>query len=199
MSRRNGPRPVRNLAAWGYESSSTDTRVEVDVWTVNRREGDGLPDPSDFAAPVSEVLAAAGDVAKVRYRGIGTVGYRRISTDAKVSQQAFAGAARSAGGSRTEGGTFRPGAEPAVIGPDLPDVVRHGESEVMPVVRREMRELGRGIGREPHRDEDEEEVETRPFTGFRNVVRVIPRGGNVYRYRVRGGTMERTTAGAEPR
>jgi len=45
-------RPVRNLAAWGYQSDSTGDRVEVDVWTVNRRSTDDVevPDASEFTA-----------------------------------------------------------------------------------------------------------------------------------------------------
>jgi len=186
-----GPRPVRNLAAWGYESSASGTRVEVDVWTVNRREQDDpLPTPADFpSAAVADVLSAAGDIAKVEYAGAAGVGYRRVSTDEPVSQQAFAGAARSAGGSRTAAGTFGRGAEPAVRGPDLSAVVRRGEQDVLPVVRREMREIGQAVGREPSRDEDEEPVATEPFDGYDNVVRVFPRGGQVWRYRVRNGRM----------
>lgn len=183
-----GPRPVRNLAAWGYESSTTDSRIEVDVWTVNRVESDDqeLADPSDFGVGIDEVLAQAGDVAKVVYSGAAGVGYRRVSSDERVSQQAFAGAARSAGTTRTDAGTFDEGGFGAVIGPSLDDVVAVGERDVLPVVRREFQELGQKIGREPSRDEDEEPVETEPFDNFRNVVRVFPRGGDVFRYRVRG-------------
>lgn len=186
------PRPVRNLAAWGYESDSSGDRIEVDVWTVNRREGpeDPFPDPGDFDAPVVEVLALAGDVAKVRYRGIDTIGYRRVSTDVEVSQQAFAGAARASGAERTEAGTFREGADPIVLGPDLDAVIRHGEQEVIPVVRREFMELGDRIEREPHRDEDEEAVEVAPIDGFDHVIRVFTRG-TTFRYRVDGGGIRR--------
>lgn len=183
MSARDGPRPVRNLAAWGYESDASGDRIEVDVWTVNRREGDGLPDPEDFAAAVDEVLAAAGDVAKVEYAGAAGVGYRRISTDEPVSQQAYAGAARSAGADRTGRGTFGEGGTSGVVGPDLDDVVDHGRDEVIPAVRDEFRELGERIVREENRDEDEEPVETRPFDGFRNVIRVFTRS-STFRYRV---------------
>lgn len=184
---------MRNLAAWGYESDSTDSRIEVDVWTVNRVEGDDLPDPSDFAVAIDEVLARAGDVAKVRYSGAAGVGYRRISTDEKVKQVAFAGAARSAGTDRTEAGTFDEGGFGAVIGPSLDDVIRHGETDVLPVVKQHFQQRGSAIGaklaREPSRDEDEEPVETRPFDGFDNVVRVIPGSGKVYRYEVANGVL----------
>lgn len=181
-------RPVRNLAAWGYESAASGDRVEVDVWTVNRVEGDDLPDPEDFDAPVDEVLAAAGDIAKVSYRGAAGIGYRRVSTDEAVSQNAYAGAARAAGGERTGAGTFGEGASPAVQGPSLDDVVRYGESNVLPAVRAELGELGMAVGREPSSDEDEEPVSARPFDGYRNVVRVFTRGGT-FRYTVRGGRL----------
>lgn len=186
-------RPVRNLAAWGYESAASGDRIEVDVWTVNRREGDGLPDPDDIpaAGDIDSVVAAAGDVAKVEYAGAAGTGYVRISTGESVSQQAFAGAARSAGSDRTDAGTFAEGGESGVVGPSLQEAIRHGEEEVIPVVRAEFQELGRAIGREPSRDEDEEPVETRPFDGFRNVVRAFTNGA-VYRYQVRNGTLRRT-------
>jgi len=193
VSRRGGPRPVRNLAAWGYESSSSGDRLEVDVWTVNDREADDdLPDPEDFGVGLADVLARAGDIAKVEYAGAAGVGYRRISTDEKVSQQAFAGAARSAGGSRTDAGTFGEGAEPAVIGPDLARVIREGREEVIPPVEREFRELAEKLTRDENRDEDEEEVADRPFDGFDNEVRVILSTGDAYRYEVRNGAVIRT-------
>jgi len=210
MSGRGSIRPVRNLAAWGYESDATGSRLEVDVWTVNRREtpeDEGLPDPSDLAGGVDEVLARAGNVVKVAYAGAAGVGYQYvdlsrtnpgISSAFDATAQAFAGAARAAGGSRTGAGTFGPGAEPAVFGPDLDDVVEHGRRDVLPVVEREMPELARQLAREENRDEDEEEVEVRPFDGFRNVVRVFPKGGNVWRYKVRGSSLVSATGRDEP-
>jgi hypothetical protein len=189
MSARDEPRPVRNLAAWGYESDASGTRVEVDVWTINRVTVDDMPTTDDFAVGLESVEAVAGDVAKVEYAGAAGTGYRRVSTDEPVSQQAYAGAARSAGGPRTGAGTFAEGGTSGVAGPDLARVIRHGEDEVLPVVREEMRELGRAIGRQPSRDEDEEPVETRPFDGYRNVVRVFPRAGDVWRYEVRDGRL----------
>jgi hypothetical protein len=198
MSAREGPRPVRNLAAWGYESDGSGgsgDRLEVDVWTVNRREGDGLPDPSAFGVGLEEVLAAAGDVAKVRYAGAAGVGYRRVSTDTSVSQQAYAGAARSAGADRTGRGTFGEGGESGVVGPSIDEVRRHGEREVLPVVEREFADLARALTYEKDREEDEEEVTSRPFDGFRNVVRVMTRG-STFRYTVRNGRL--TSGGRDP-
>jgi len=184
------PRPVRNLAAWGYESSATGTRVEVDVWTVNRVTTDDMPTTADFSVGLEAVEAVAGDIAKVEYAGAAGTGYRRVSTDEPVSQQAYAGAARSAGGPRTDSGTFAEGGVSGVAGPDLDRVIRHGEEEILPVVREELREFGQAIGREPSRDEDEEPVETRPFDGFDNVVRIFPRGGSVVRYRVQNNSLQ---------
>lgn len=190
MSQRT--RPLRNLAAWGYESDSTGTRVEIDVWTVNPGEEE-TPDAVERARELighrGEILDAYGNVAKVLYSGIESVGYRYIDTDEKALQQAFAGAKRSAGGSRTGAGTFGTGYSSPDHLPDLRDCIDHGQTEILPVIRREMREIGMSIVREPPRDEDDEPVETEPFDGFRNVVRVFPRGGNVYRYRVRGNRM----------
>lgn len=197
-------RPVRNLAAWGYHSASSGTRVEIDVWTVNERDSGTLPDPSelDGGGNVEEVIRAAGNVVEVEYHGAAGTGYRYIDmsktnpgkdspTDA--TQQAFAGAARAGGGPRTQAGTFSEGGGSAVIGPDIDAVRAHAEEEVMPEVREELGQMGLGgkIGRTPSNDEVEEEVESAPFSGFKNVVRVFPRGGDVWRYRVEGGHIDR--------
>jgi len=179
---RSDPRPVRNLAAWGYESDASGDRVEVDVWTVNARAGDDLPDPSAFSGPVDEVLAVASNVAKVAYAGAASTGYQYvdvsetnpgITEQTEATQNSFAGAARAAGGERTGDGTFGLGAEPAVIGPSLADVIEYGEREILPVVRRELREMGRSLVREPSRDEDDEQVTRRPFDGFKNEIRIV--------------------------
>lgn len=202
-------RPRRNLAAWGYESDSTGTRVEVDVWTVNRTEApDDLPDPDDLPGSVGEVLARAGNVVKVDYLGAAGVGYQYLDLSKTnpgiesvydATSQAFAGSARAAGGSRTAGGTFGAGAEPAVVGPSHNDVIDRGENHVLPAVRRELQELGRNVPRDESSDEIEEPVETQPFDGYRNVVRIFPRGGSAWRYRVtRGGRLVSASSREEP-
>lgn len=170
------PRPRRYLAAWGYESHTSGDRVEVDVWTVNETERVG-PTPDDFAAPVLSVLDWAGDVAKVEYSGAADVGYRRVSTDEPVSQQSFAGAKRAAGGSRTESGTFGEGFTEPDDAPTFGEVLEHGQNEVLPVVRRELREFGRELKREPSRDEVGEQTSDAPFDGFRNVIRIMVNEG----------------------
>jgi hypothetical protein len=208
MSVRDGPRPVRNLAAWGYESDGpggSGDRLEVDVWTVNAVESpEPLPDPEDVAGSVEAVLALAGNIAKVEYAGAAGVGYQYVDPSAAndpdagpfdATQNAFAGAARAAGGSRTDSGTFGPGAEPAVVGPDIAEVRRHGEREVLPVVAREFADLGTALVYESGREEDEEDVTSRPFDGFENVVRVMTRG-STFRYTVRNGRL--TSGGRGP-
>lgn len=209
MSARDEPRPVRNLAAWGYQSGSNGDRVEVDVWSVNRRElpeNRRVPEPGELEgvppAPVEAVLRRAGNVVEVRYRGPVPDGYRYIDTakangnpdPADATQQAFAGARRALGGDRTGGGTFGEGYVPADE-PDLAEVIGHGEDEVIPVVKRDAKgPLSQRIGREPHRDENEEPVEVEPFDGFRNVIRYFTRG-SVQRYYVENDRMKR---GAPP-
>jgi hypothetical protein len=201
----SGPRPVRNLAAWGYESDGsggTGDRLEVDVWTVNAVESpEPLPDPEDVAGSVEAVLALAGNVVKVEYAGAAGVGYQYLDPSAAndpnagpfdATQNAFAGAARAAGGERTGSGTFGPGAEPAVVGPDLDAVVREGRREVLPAVEQEFPELGRRLKRERDRDEDEEQVAAEPFDGFRNEVRALLSTGDAYYYEVRNGRLVRT-------
>lgn len=193
MSTRERPRRV--LAAWGYESSSTGDRVEVDVWTVNEpgdRDGDAAAirrARRAFGGGVERVIAAYGRVARVSYAGAAGEGYRYIDSDEPASQQAFAGAKRSAGGDRTGAGTFGDGYTPPPGEPAIEEAIREGEENVIPVIKRDARgPLAERIGREPSRDEDGEAVETRPFDGFTNVVRYFTRGG-VERYHVRGGSM----------
>ena len=193
MSTRERPRRV--LAAWGYESSSTGDRVEVDVWTVNEpgdRDGDAEAirrARRAFGGGVERVIAAYGRVARVSYAGAAGEGYRYIDTDEPASQQAFAGAKRSAGGDRTGAGTFGDGYTPPPGEPTIEEAIREGEENVIPVIKRDARgPLAERIGRQPSRDEDGEAVETRPFDGFTNVVRYFTRG-DVVRYHVRGGSM----------
>lgn len=195
-------RPARVLAAWGYESSSTGDRVEVDVWTVNEPdERDGDPAAvrrarGAFGGRVERVIAAYGRVARVEYAGAASEGYRYIDTDEPATQQAFAGAKRSAGGDRTGAGTFGAGYTAPPGEPEIEEAIREGEQNVIPVIRRDARgPLAERIGREPSRDEEGEPVETRPFDGFANVVRYFTRGG-VERYHVSNGSMR---PGAPPR
>lgn len=208
MSVRDGPRPVRNLAAWGYESDGpggSGDRLEVDVWTVNRREADrDLAGPEDLAGSVEEVLAQAGNVVRVSYAGAAGTGYQYVDpTKANdpnagpydATQQAFAGASRAAGASGRTGGRFEEGGSSGVIGPGIDEVRRHGEREVLPVVEREFADLGNALVYEKDREEDEEEVTSRPFDGFRNVVRVMTRG-STFRYQVRNGRL--TSGGRDP-
>lgn len=191
MSERS--RPLRNLAAWGYASDASGTRVEIDVWTVNpgEREERDCAARARAAFPENiELIDCAGNVAKVYYKGIDAEGYRYIDSNEKAPQTAYAGAKRSAGGTRTTGGTFTEGWVSPEGSPDFGQVLEHGIEKVIPVVRREMRELGRKITREPPRDEKDEPVEQSPFEGFRNVVRVMVDPGGTYRYRVRNGSLE---------
>lgn len=185
-------RPLRNLAAWGYESASSGTRVEVDVWTVNAGESDDDDDDAleraikAFAADSWQPTEAFGNVARVEYPGIGTEGYRYIDSGEKATQQAFAGSKRSAGGTRTGAGTFGEGFSSPDEAPDIDEVIAHGSRNVLPVARRELGQLGQSIGREPSSDEEDEPTQDPPFDGFRNVVRVFPGTGNVKKYRVEG-------------
>ena len=189
-------RPLRVLAAWGYESGTTGTRIEIDVWSVNRGEREDTDDAverarGELGANV-DVIDAAGNVAKVRYKGIDAVGYRYIDSDTKASQQAFAGAKRSAGGRRTDAGTFDDGWTSPDYAPDINSCVAHGEAEVIPAVRQDIRRSGalelasaiEGISREPTRDEDDEPTQERPFDGFKNAVRIYPQGGEEFEYSV---------------
>lgn len=196
-------RPLRTLAAWGYHSAATGARIEVDVWTINPPDDDDGDDLErarrkwghrDDITP----LETYGNVAKVHYENLGNVGYRYISTDEKATQQAFAGAKRSAGGPRTPEGTMGEGYSPPDWAPDLRDVVAHGEAEVLPAVRQEFMELGAAITRDPPADEENEPVPEEPFEGFKNVVRAWPYGdsGPVYRYRVVRGELRSYSGGA---
>jgi hypothetical protein len=190
-------RPLRTLAAWGYQSDTTGTRVEIDVWTVNqttRDRDDALERAREVFADngrIESVIDAAGSTAKVNYAGAAGVGYRYID-GGKATQQAYAGAKRSAGGSRTDAGTFEEGWTVPPDAPDLDACVAHGRGVVIPAVRRDLRESGarelaqaiERIKREPRRDEEEEPTTDRPFNGFRNAVRIYPRNGREFEYSV---------------
>jgi hypothetical protein len=198
MSARDDERPKRVLAAWGYESDSTGDRVEVDVWTVNEPDDrDGEPEAirrarEAFGGNVERVIAAYGNVARVEYAGIGTEGYRYIREDEAITengQNAFAGAKRSAGGSRSGRGTFGDGYSAPPGEPEIEEAINEGTENVIPVIKRDARgPLAEGIGRQPSRDEEGEAVETRPLDGFTNIVRYYTRGG-VERYHVRNGRL----------
>jgi len=203
-------RPMRVLAAWGYESNASGERVEVDVWTVNppgtEPESDAVERArAAFGARVARVIAAYGNVARVEYAGAAGEGYRYIDMSktnpgkdkpSDATQQAFAGAKKSAGserdarGRQTDGYTAPPGE------PEIEQAINHGNREVIPVVKADARgsSLAERIGREPSRDEEGEPVETAPFDGFRNVVRYYTHGG-VTRYYVSGASLKR---GAPP-
>lgn len=203
-------RPLRNLAAWGYMSAKSGTRVEVDVWTINRAGAtDDAIERAREAMPGNvEVVDAVGNVARVIYPNLGTEGYRYIDMaetnpgkdePADATQQAFAGAVRVAGGQRTETGQQKEGFTSADDAPGIDEVVAYGEAEVMPVVRGELRELGLLVEREPSRDEENEPVTDRPFSGLKNVVRVFPHGSdsNPWRYQVRGEQLVRLSKGEQ--
>ena len=192
---RDRDRPKRVLAAWGYESDSTGDRVEIDVWTVNEpRDDTGEPEAvrrarQAFGGRVERVIAAYGNVARVVYAGAAGEGYRYIAEGEAATQQAFAGAKRSAGGDRTGGGTFGDGYTAPPGEPEIEEAIAHGRTEVIPVVKRDARgALAGRITREPSRDEEGEAVETRPFNGFHNVVRYFTRG-STERYHVRNGSL----------
>lgn len=214
MAARDRRRPKRVLAAWGYESDTTGDRVEVDVWTVNEpddRDGDAEAirrAREAFGGRVERVIAAYGNVARVAYSGAAGEGYRYIDPAAtnpgiegsKASQQAFAAAKRQAGGERGEAGRVTEGYEPPPGEPTIEEAIRHGNEEVIPVVKHDATgPLAERIGRQPSRDEEGEAVETRPFDGFHNVVRYYTRGG-VERYHVAGGSMRPGAGpGGDPR
>jgi len=195
-------RPRRILAAWGYESSSSGDRVEVDVWTVNEpddREGEGEAirrAREAFDDRVERVIAAYGNVARVAYAGAAGEGYRYIDTDEPASQQAFAGAKRAAGGDNEDDGTFSDGYEPPPGEPAIEAAIAEGNDEVLPAVERADRGgMAAKLSRDPSRDEEGEPVETRPFDGFANVVRYFT-GGRIVRYHVRNGSLK---SGTHPR
>lgn len=200
-------RPVRNMAAWGLKSSRTGTEVEIDVWTVNeavRDRDDAIGRAREAFADdgrIADVIDATGNVAKVAYAGAAGVGYRYIdmaktnpgkNEPSDATQQAFAGAKRSAGGGRGDDGTFDDGWTVPPDAPDLQACVAHGRNEVIPAAVRHMREAGApemaeavaSIRREPSRDEDEEPTQLQPFSGFENAVRIYPRGGSAFEYSV---------------
>jgi len=196
-------RPRRILAAWGYESSSSGDRVEVDVWTVNEpddREGEGKAirrAREAFGGRVERVIAAYGNVARVAYAGAAGEGYRYIDTDDAASQQAFAGAKRASGGSiDPTTGRFGEGYTPPPGEPAIEAAIAEGNNNVLPAVERADRGgMADKLTREPSRDEEGEPVETRPFDGFANVVRYFTRG-RIVRYHVRSGTLR---SGTHPR
>jgi len=197
-------RPLRTLAAWGYESDGTGTRIEIDVWTVNQGTAD-RDDAVDraraaFGGRVASVIEAYGNVARVEYAGAAGTGYRYIDPDAtnpgidgpKASQQAFAGAKRSAGGSRDDRGRQQEGYSSPPDALDLEACEAHGRNEVIPAVRADLRRSGaremaqalEKLRRETSRDEVDEPVTTAPFAGFDNAVRIFPRGGTEFEYSV---------------
>jgi hypothetical protein len=199
MSASDG-RPRRYLAAWGYESSDSGDSAELDVWTVNpvEAEDDDGPDAEERARRAFgdrvTVVEAFGNVARVDYAGAAGSGYRYVEEDEPAPQQAFAGAKRSAGGTRTGAGTFGTGYAEPDDAPDLADVLAHATDEVLPVVRVKLRGLGRDLAREPSRDEDGEPVADEPFDGFDNVVRVFLSDETV-RYTVSNGDLVRLSSG----
>jgi hypothetical protein len=174
---------VRITAAWNYESEKTGTRVEVDVWTISPDDDDRDDAVERAKRELSRgsVIDAHGNVAKVGYPGAAGVGYRYIDSDGPASQQAYAGAKRSAGGDRSGSGTFEDGYEapPGTEGYD--QVVSHAENEVLTAFRADLRRYG---SRElataaetmdgPRREQEPTTQE--PFDGFRNTVRIFPRG-----------------------
>jgi len=174
---------VRILAGYNYESGKTGTRVEVDVWTISPDEDDDESAVERAKRQLSrgEVIDAYGNVAKVGYSGAAGVGYRYIDSDESASQQAFAGAKRSAGGDRSGSGTFEDGYEAPPGSEGFDEVVSHAENEVLPAFRADLRRYG---SRElataaetmqgPRREEEPTTQE--PFDGFRNTVRIFPRG-----------------------
>jgi len=174
---------MRILAGYNYESGKSGTRVEVDVWTVSPDEDDGESAVERAKRELSrgEVIDAHGNVAKVGYAGAAGVGYRYIDSDETATQQAFAGAKRSAGGDRTGAGTFQGGYEapPGTEGYD--EVVAHAENEVLPAFRADLRRYGsRELATAAETMEgprrEEEPTTQEPFDGFRNTVRIFPRG-----------------------
>jgi len=210
-------RPIRILAAWGYTSSEQFT-VEVDVWTVNEtvpeRDDEGRDTAERrargaFDARIERVIEAYGNVARVEYSGAAGEGYRYIDPSQTnpgagpnvASQQAFAGAKRSAGGDRDEGGRIEEGyVDPDA--PDLSDVVAHGRDRVIPAAAAALQADGRigmaravrDIPRDSDRDE-EEPVETEPFEEFRNELRIDPNDADQASY---GVDVRRDTLGAAP-
>jgi len=182
---------VRITAAYNYVSTSSGTSVEVDVWTVVR----AVPDEDDAVERAKRnlsgvsVINAYGNVAKVDYPGAAGTGYRYIDSDTDAKQTAFAGAKRSAGGDRTDGGTFEDGYEtpPDAVGPD--EVIAHAEGEVLPSFRRDLRKYGsRELATAAETMDgpriEEEPTTQEPFDGYENTVRIFPRGKSAREYSV---------------
>jgi hypothetical protein len=192
----SAPRNRRYLAAWGYQSDTTGTKIEVDVWSVNApvEEETALDRAREALAGDDrvDVIDAAASVAKVRYRGIDSVGYLYYETGEKATQQAYAGGRRSEGGGRTGAGTFGEGWKEPEDAPTLDECIAFGEAEVIPALREDLRRAGsrelaqavEKIEREPSRDEDGEETTDRETDGFRNAARIFPRNGSPYEYEV---------------
>jgi hypothetical protein len=217
MSAQDDGRPIRILAAWGYTSSEQFT-VEVDVWTINEtvpeRDDEGRDNAERrarmaFGARIETIVEAYGNVARVEYAGAAGEGYRYIDpaeTNPGVgpnvaSQQAYAGAKRSAGGDRDEGGRIEEG----YVDPDAPglsDVVEHGRDRVIPAAAAALQADGRigmaravrDIPRDSDRDE-EEPVETEPVEEYRNELRIDPNDADQQSY---GVDVRRQTLGAAP-
>jgi hypothetical protein len=211
-------RNLRNLAAWGYESNDTGTRLEVDVWTVNptvEPEDDALDRARGaFASEPYEAIEAFGNVARVRFPGIDTTGYRYIdmaetnpgkTERSDANQQAFAGAKRSAGGSRDAAGRQTEGYTAPDDAPDLEACAAHGWAEVIPEVRRDLRRSGarelaqaaENLTRDGRREEEEEPTAEAVTDGFENAVRIFPKGGEAFEYSVdvTRGDMDRDGGG----
>jgi len=174
---------VRILAGYNYESGKTGTRVEVDVWTIS-------PDDDDEDTAVErakrelsrgEVIDAYGNVAKVGYAGAAGTGYRYIDSDERAKQSAFAGAKRHAGGEQADDGTVKDGYEAPTGHAGFDEVVAHAENEVLPAFRADLRRYGsRELATAAETMEgprrEEEPTTQEPFDGFRNTVRIFPRG-----------------------
>jgi hypothetical protein len=181
---------VRILAGYNYESGKTGTRVEVDVWTVSPDDDDGSAiERAKRELSGVDVIDAHGNVAKVGYPGAAGTGYRYIDSDEPASQQAFAGANRSAGGNRSGDGTFQGGYEAPPGTEGYEEVVAHAENEVLPAFRADLRRYGsRELATAAETMEgprrEEEQTTQEPFDGFRNTVRIFPRGKEPREYSV---------------
>jgi len=197
-------RPVRTLAAWGYDSGRTGTRVEIDVWTVNVAEAerdDAVERAREAFDSRVQVIDAYGNVARVNYKGAAGSGYRYIDMaetnpgkdkPSDATQQAFAGAKRAAGGDHGDDGRIVEGYETPPDAPGIDECVAFGEAYVIPAVESDLRQNGApelandvaSIPRDSSDDEIDEPTNTRPFDGFDNAVRIYPQGGSEFEYSV---------------
>jgi hypothetical protein len=197
-------RPVRTQAAWGYDSAAEDTRVEIDVFTVNIAEAerdDAVERAREAFDGRVQVAEAFGNVARVNYAGAAGGGYRYIDMaktnpgkekPSDATQQAFAGAKRVAGGDQDDEGRIVEGFETPPDAPGIDEAIAYGEGYVIPAVVSDLRENHApeladevaSIGRDESRDEIEEPTNTRPFDGFDNAVRIYPRSGREFEYSV---------------